>query len=227
MMGEPSPVQELLRERSLIYVTGKGGSGKSTVAAALGIAAARRGRRTAVCELTGAAHLASSFAGPDGAVRATPEGREALRTGARLAEAARASLRVIMVLDPSLAERTSPGMLAATHHEHDVAEDRAGRSRIAAERALDDAIADIAATVPVERDVLFQDPADGLAAASEHLDLLIMGSRAYGPMRAVMLGGVSRRVITRAACPVLVLPRGTASAADELVPSIEGRRVPA
>ena len=132
-----------------------------------------------------------------------------------------------MVLDPSLAERTSPGMLAAAHHEHDLAEDRAGRSRIEAEQALDDAIAAVAATVPVERDVLFQDPADGLAAASGQLDLLIMGSRAYGPMRAVMLGGVSRRVITRAACPVLVLPRGTMGAADELVPSTEGRHPPA
>ena len=149
----------------------------------------------------------------------TPEGREALRAGARLAEAARASLRVAMVLDPSLAERTSPGMLAAAHHEHDLTEDRAGRTRIEAERALDDAIAAVAATVPVERDILFQDPADGLAAVSEHLDLLVMGSRAYGPMRAVMLGGVSRRVITRAACPVLVLPRNTAGAADELVPA--------
>ncbi len=157
----------------------------------------------------------------------TPEGRDALRTGARLAEVARASLRVIMVLDPSLAERTSPGMLAAAHHDHDDAEDRAGRSRIEAERELDEAIATVSSTVPVERDVLFQDPADGLAAASEHLDLLIMGSRAYGPMRAVMLGGVSRRVITRAACPVLVLPRDIASAADELVPAAEGQRAPA
>lgn len=153
----------------------------------------------------------------------TPEGREALRTGARLAEAARASLRVIMVLDPSLAERTSQGMLAAAHHEHDIAEDRAGQSRIAAEHALDEAIAALEATVPVDRDVLFQDPADGLAAASEHLDLLVMGSRAYGPMRAVMLGGVSRRVITRAACPVLVLPRGTDGAADSLVPATDRR----
>jgi anion-transporting ArsA/GET3 family ATPase len=87
MMGETSPVEELLRERSLLYVTGKGGSGKTTVAAALGIAAARRGRRTAVCELTGAAHLESSFAGPGGSVRRSPENlrflsvepREALR----------------------------------------------------------------------------------------------------------------------------------------------------
>ena len=68
-------------------------------------------------------------------------------------------------------------------------------------------------------------PADGLAAASGHVDLLVMGSRAYGPMRAVMLGGVSRRVMTRAACPVLVLPRGTTSAADALAPVAESRAV--
>ncbi len=157
----------------------------------------------------------------------TDEGRAALRTAARLAEAAGASLRVIMVLDPRLAERTSPGMLAAAHHEHDFAEDRAGRSRIGAERELDEAIAAVSPTVPVERDVLFQDPAEGLAAASGQLDLLVMGSRAYGPMRAVMLGGVSRRVITRAACPVLVLPRGTASIADELVSATKAENPPA
>ena len=155
----------------------------------------------------------------------TPEGRDALRTAARLAEAAGASLRVIMVLDPRIAERSSPGMLAAAHHEHDVAEDRAGRSRMKAELALEEAIAALSTGVPVERDVLFQDPADGLAAASGHVDLLVMGSRAYGPMRAVMLGGVSRRVMTRAACPVLVLPRGTTSAADALAPVAESRAV--
>jgi Universal stress protein family len=65
--------------------------------------------------------------------------------------------------------------------------------------------------------VLFQPPADGIVAASENLDLLVMGSRAYGPVRAVMLGGVSRQVIARAACPVLILPRGTAAGLDALL----------
>jgi nucleotide-binding universal stress UspA family protein len=151
----------------------------------------------------------------------TPEGREALRAAALLADAAGASLRVIMVLDPALALHSPPGRLATAHHDQDAAEDRAGRSRIAAERALDDAIAAVSPTAPVERAVLVQDPAEGLAAASGHLDLLVMGSRAYGPMRAVMLGGVSRRVITRATCPLLVLPRGPGSAVEALVPTAD------
>jgi anion-transporting ArsA/GET3 family ATPase len=45
-------VPELLDKR-LVFVTGKGGVGKSTVAAALGMLGARRGRRTVVAELSG------------------------------------------------------------------------------------------------------------------------------------------------------------------------------
>jgi nucleotide-binding universal stress UspA family protein len=40
------------------------------------------------------------------------------------------------------------------------------------------------------------------------LDLLVIGSRGYGPLRAVLLGAVSGRVIRDAACPVIVVPRG-------------------
>jgi anion-transporting ArsA/GET3 family ATPase len=40
-----------LLDRRLLIVTGKGGVGKSTVALALGMAAARRGKRTIVCEV--------------------------------------------------------------------------------------------------------------------------------------------------------------------------------
>jgi len=49
-------------------VTGKGGVGKSTVATALGIAAARRGLRTIVAELSGQARAARTFgvAAPSG-----------------------------------------------------------------------------------------------------------------------------------------------------------------
>jgi anion-transporting ArsA/GET3 family ATPase len=46
----PRAVSQLLDKR-LLFVTGKGGVGKSTVAAALGLMAARRGKRTIVAEL--------------------------------------------------------------------------------------------------------------------------------------------------------------------------------
>jgi anion-transporting ArsA/GET3 family ATPase len=47
-----------LRDRRLWVVEGKGGVGRTTVAAALGLAAARQGRRTLVVELHGEAALA-------------------------------------------------------------------------------------------------------------------------------------------------------------------------
>jgi anion-transporting ArsA/GET3 family ATPase len=45
-------VPELLDKR-LVFVTGKGGVGKSTISIALGLAAASRGKRTIVCEVGG------------------------------------------------------------------------------------------------------------------------------------------------------------------------------
>ena len=50
-----------LSDKRLLFVTGKGGVGKSTVAIALGIAAARRGLRTIVAELSGQERAATAF----------------------------------------------------------------------------------------------------------------------------------------------------------------------
>src|SRR3954449_10482039 len=55
------PMPELLDKR-LLYVTGKGGVGKTTVAAALGLAAAREGRRTIVCEVAEQDRMSRAFA---------------------------------------------------------------------------------------------------------------------------------------------------------------------
>jgi anion-transporting ArsA/GET3 family ATPase len=45
-----------LLDKRLVFVTGKGGVGKSTVALALGMAAARRGKRAIVCEISSQEH---------------------------------------------------------------------------------------------------------------------------------------------------------------------------
>jgi anion-transporting ArsA/GET3 family ATPase len=54
-------VSRPLLEHRLIFVTGKGGVGRSTVAGALGLATAERGMRTIVAELTGERRLARAF----------------------------------------------------------------------------------------------------------------------------------------------------------------------
>jgi anion-transporting ArsA/GET3 family ATPase len=55
-------MREALLDRTLLYVTGKGGVGKTTVAAALGLAAAARGRRTIVCEVAEQDRVSRAFA---------------------------------------------------------------------------------------------------------------------------------------------------------------------
>jgi anion-transporting ArsA/GET3 family ATPase len=55
-------MEALLRDRVVLYVTGKGGVGKTTVAAALGLAAARTGRRTIVCEVSEQDRMSRAFA---------------------------------------------------------------------------------------------------------------------------------------------------------------------
>ncbi len=67
-----------LFDKQLLYVTGKGGVGKTTVAAALGVAAAARGRRTLICEVSEQQRLATAFASAAGAGGAPVELSERL-----------------------------------------------------------------------------------------------------------------------------------------------------
>jgi anion-transporting ArsA/GET3 family ATPase len=68
-----------LADKRLVFVTGKGGVGKSTVALALGVAGARRGLRTIVAELSGQARAAETFG-----VRSAPGQEVALERGGLL-----------------------------------------------------------------------------------------------------------------------------------------------
>jgi nucleotide-binding universal stress UspA family protein len=46
-----------------------------------------------------------------------------------------------------------------------------------------------------------------LITQSAELDLLVAGSRGYGPVRRVLVGSVSRALVREASCPVVVVPR--------------------
>jgi nucleotide-binding universal stress UspA family protein len=95
--------------------------------------------------------------------------------------------------------------------------------RVAADlraRAEDAGGAGLASLLGTAVDVDVQDgePADVLlAAAEDDLDLLVCGARGYGPDRTALLGGVTRRVVAGAACPVIVLARGPGVTLESLV----------
>jgi nucleotide-binding universal stress UspA family protein len=90
-----------------------------------------------------------------------------------------------------------------------------GESADVAGRRLNDALARVGLDA-IDGTVLEGCPDTALADASATLDLLIVGSRSYGPLRAVLLGAVTRRLIPVAHCPVMVVPR-VPSAAEEVV----------
>ena len=75
----------------------------------------------------------------------------------------------------------------------------------------------VKATADLDAERVFEvgDPARLLAEQSEELDLLFVGSRGYGPLRAVVLGGVAGRLVREAACPVIVLPRTAEHVAED------------
>jgi nucleotide-binding universal stress UspA family protein len=122
---------------------------------------------------------------------ASPEAHAAADTAAELALAADAELRVIAVVaEPMNGERS--------YLEREVA-------------AL---VEGFPPAVKAEWRVIEGDPAATLAdETAEGVDLLVIGSRAFGPVGRVFLGSVASRVVHSASCPVLVVPRRHAEAA--------------
>jgi nucleotide-binding universal stress UspA family protein len=55
------------------------------------------------------------------------------------------------------------------------------------------------------------EPAEAITGNAVDLDLLVIGSRGYGPIRRTLLGGVSAKIMRTAPCPVIVVPRGAAA----------------
>lgn len=132
----------------------------------------------------------------------SPDGHAALRTASTLAAQAHALVRVLTVAEPlnlTMAGMLDPVALGHLRGAHDDAAERVLR------RGLD--------AVPADRsaggEILSGDPADALAAASADLDLLVCGSRGYGPIRTLVLGGTSHALVRKASCPVLVVPPGS------------------
>ena len=136
-------------------------------------------------------------------VTSSPESLEALAVAAHLTANAHASLRVLSAVHlPSPAHP----MFAATGTSY---EGWCRDQQREAERTAREAVAAVAAGVPTEIVVADGGPAEQLANASRQLDLLVVGSRRYGPVRRVLLGSVSSALIERVHCPMLIVPRAS------------------
>lgn len=84
--------------------------------------------------------------------------------------------------------------------------DMTGAERKRLEETLPEAAGALASEVG-STEVIDGFPADVLADRSAALDLLVIGSRGYGPIGSVLVGGVGSRLIRHAQCPVIVVPR--------------------
>ena len=125
------------------------------------------------------------------------ESRAALREAALLAERFGTSLRVIGVTPPT--PIPAPGVVGAPPPPEAGAD---FQSR------LNDAVA----ALPDElRALPIYERGDPVAKLLEHagegVDLLVLGSRGYGPVLRLIAGSFSVRVIRQAPCPVLIVPR--------------------
>jgi nucleotide-binding universal stress UspA family protein len=131
----------------------------------------------------------------------TPESREALDVATDLARRTGARLQLYTVVAPR-AEVFAPVT------GRDAEEAFMATVRENARAALDAALASLPGDVEAGEELLEGDVVDELASLDEHeIDLLVCGSRSYGPVRRVLLGGVSRRLIRHAASPLVIVPR--------------------
>ena len=138
-------------------------------------------------------------AGIDG----SPESLDALRVAADLARAARAAVWIeVAVSDVVPAWPNGIGFAppyAETGAPVGARED--------AERLLRRALEDLDG-VDADGRVVLGEPVKVLAAATATADLLVVGSRRWGPVSRVLLGSTSEAVVRRSTGPVLVVPRG-------------------
>jgi nucleotide-binding universal stress UspA family protein len=131
----------------------------------------------------------------------TPEAIAALDLAARLARRTSANLHLYTVVAGE-AEVMPMGI------GHDAEHTFASTVRESFQLALDTALAGLPTSTQVEGHLLTGNVIEVLAELdSTDVDVLFCGSRGYGPVRRVLLGGVSSRLVRRARSPLIVVPR--------------------
>jgi nucleotide-binding universal stress UspA family protein len=122
----------------------------------------------------------------------SPESRSALALARRLAERDGAKLSALYVVSLPAWGYVAP---MPSNWGEIVEEDR---------RAAEQKVASLEG---VEATAAYGLPVEELAAFGDRVDLLVVGSRNYGPVRRLMLGSTSHGLARHARCALLVLPR--------------------
>jgi nucleotide-binding universal stress UspA family protein len=124
----------------------------------------------------------------------TPEARAALHRAEAIAKETGAAIRVLTVVSPPVALPGVTGYTPAFPPEP--------------EKILEEATNALDPKLAIDGLCLNGPVATTLAEACEDgVDLLLAGSRRYGPVMRVLLGSVSTELIHKAPCPVMVVPR--------------------
>jgi nucleotide-binding universal stress UspA family protein len=131
----------------------------------------------------------------------SPDGHEAVRFAAELARRAGLPLTVYSVVGL----HTNWLRPEAVQPDASVVPEEVTK---AARDALDRVVAGVPSGVRATGELLFGEVVDELSMAAERdVDLLVCGSRGYGPVRRVLLGTVSSALVRQASVPTLVVPR--------------------
>jgi nucleotide-binding universal stress UspA family protein len=124
------------------------------------------------------------------------ESQAALDEGATLAKKFGASMKVVGVMTPV----PPVGAAAAAQAGPEAGPDFQTR--------LHDAVAELPSELRALPVLEHGDPVQKLLEVADvGVDLLVLGSRGFGPVMRLLIGSVSSRVIRAASCPVMVVPR--------------------
>ena len=85
---------------------------------------------------------------------------------------------------------------------------------------LDTVLAGLPRDLLAEGTILDGRPAHQLTRHTKRVDLLLLGSRGYSPLHALLADGVSGRVLRDAHCPVIAVPRGAEAPLEFLAGSL-------
>jgi nucleotide-binding universal stress UspA family protein len=115
---------------------------------------------------------------------ATNEGESALEVSCRIARATGGTVEVVTMTSASA-----------------TVEDLEARALQAVERVL----ASLDGEIPVEVRAGVGKASEELVNRSRQMDLIVLGSRGYGPPRTMLFGSTSSQVVPEAQCPVMIL----------------------